>query len=207
MSSAAHDESYGNPRWRHRPRGPWGGPWGFWGCGWRQARWSDHNGEGSWSAESWGPGWHPGFFWGPHFFPKPLLIAAMVLGFIWWWPIGLVLLAVMISQRHMFCGHRRWAAWRGAEPGPGWKSWFGGERPPGAPSGGGPSSGGPSSGNRAFDEYRAETLRRLEEEQKEFAEFLERLRFAKDKSEFDQFMNDRRNRPATPPEPPPAPAS
>ena len=54
----------------------------------------------------------------------------------------------------------------------------------------------PSSGNRAFDEYRAETLRRLEDEQREFREFLERLRFAKDKTEFDQFMADRRNRPA-----------
>jgi hypothetical protein len=51
-----------------------------------------------------------------------------------------------------------------------------------------------SSGNRAFDDYRAETLRRLEEEQREFREFLERLRFAKDKTEFDQFMADRRNR-------------
>ena len=48
-----------------------------------------------------------------------------------------------------------------------------------------------SSGNTAFDEYREETLRRLEEEQKEFFEFLERLRHAKDKAEFDQFMEDR----------------
>ncbi len=59
----------------------------------------------------------------------------------------------------------------------------------------------PSSGNRAFDEYRTETLRRLEEEQKEFAEFLDRLRFAKDKAEFDQFMTERRQRPPSPPEP------
>ena len=56
----------------------------------------------------------------------------------------------------------------------------------------------PSSGNRAFDEYRQETLRRLEDEQKDFRDFLERLRQAKDKSEFDQFMADRRNRPAEP---------
>ena len=56
-----------------------------------------------------------------------------------------------------------------------------------------------SSGNRAFDEYKAETLRRMEEEQKEFGSFLERLRFAKDKSEFDQFMAERRNRPPAPP--------
>ena len=53
----------------------------------------------------------------------------------------------------------------------------------------------PSSGNRAFDEYRADTLRRLEEEQREFKEFLQRLRFAKDRAEFDQFMAERRNRP------------
>ena len=53
----------------------------------------------------------------------------------------------------------------------------------------------PSSGNRAFDEYRIETLRRLEDEQREFRDFLDRLRMAKDKAEFDQFMAERRNRP------------
>ena len=53
-----------------------------------------------------------------------------------------------------------------------------------AAAGFGPSS----SGNRAFDDYRAETLKRLEDEQREFKEFLERLRFAKDRAEFDQFM-------------------
>ncbi len=59
-----------------------------------------------------------------------------------------------------------------------------------------------SSGNRAFDAYRAETLRRLEEEEKEFREFLDRLRFAKDKAEFDEFLANRRaNPPATPQEP------
>jgi hypothetical protein len=56
----------------------------------------------------------------------------------------------------------------------------------------------PSSGNRAFDEYRAETLRRLEDEEKEFREFLNNLRFAKDKAEFDDFLASRRNRPAAP---------
>jgi erythromycin esterase-like protein len=66
--------------------------------------------------------------------------------------------------------------------------------------------GPPSSGNRAFDEYRAETLKRLEEEQREFQDFLGRLRFAKDRAEFDQFMAERRQRPFEPgsqPEPPP----
>jgi hypothetical protein len=51
-----------------------------------------------------------------------------------------------------------------------------------------------SSGNRAFDEYRTYTLRRLEEEQREFMEFLDRLRHAKDKAEFDQFMAERGSR-------------
>src|SRR5450759_5902756 len=58
--------------------------------------------------------------------------------------------------------------------------------------------GPPSSGNRAFDEYRVETLRRLEEEQTEFKEFLDRLRHAKDKEEFDQFMSQHRPRPTPP---------
>ena len=55
-----------------------------------------------------------------------------------------------------------------------------------------------ATGNRAFDEYRAETLRRLEEEQREFKEFLDRLRHAKDKAEFDDFMAERRRRPPGP---------
>jgi len=65
----------------------------------------------------------------------------------------------------------------------------------------------PSSGNSAFDDYRAQTLKRLEDEQHEFKDFLERLRFAKDRAEFDEFMAQRR-RAATEPnpghEPPPA---
>ena len=58
--------------------------------------------------------------------------------------------------------------------------------------------GAPTSGNRAFDEYRMETLRRLEEEQTEFRDFLDRLRHAKDKEEFDQFMAQHRSRPTPP---------
>jgi hypothetical protein len=191
MTSAAHDESYGNPRWHHRPRGPWG----FWGCGWQQASWNGRDGEGSWSAQSGGPAWGAGHpFWAPYFIPKPVLIVLTILGFMLWWPIGLVLLAITLCRRHMFCGHR-WGGWQSAAsaPGAGRKNWFGGQPP--------------SSGNRAFDEYREETLHRLEEEQKEFAEFLERLRFAKDKAEFDQFVNERRRPSATPPEPPPQPAN
>jgi len=57
-----------------------------------------------------------------------------------------------------------------------------------------------TSGNRAFDEYRAETLRRLEEKHHAFREYLERLRMAKDRAEFDQFMAERGNRPESGPQ-------
>ena len=62
----------------------------------------------------------------------------------------------------------------------------------------------PSSGNAAFDEYREETLRKLDEEQRAFHDYLDKLRSAKDRAEFDQFMNERRNRPPQS-EPPAAP--
>jgi hypothetical protein len=67
----------------------------------------------------------------------------------------------------------------------------GGGRDAGASSRGSPWGSPRSSGNRAFDDYREQTLKRLEEEQREFREFLERLRFAKDRQEFDQFMAER----------------
>jgi hypothetical protein len=46
-------------------------------------------------------------------------------------------------------------------------------------------------GNTSFDAYRAEVLKRLEDEQKTFVRFLDRLRDAKDKAEFDNFMEGR----------------
>lgn len=106
-------------------------------------------------------------------------IALMVVGFIVFWPIGLALLAYIVWSGRMKC----WKNGRvGRKDGPG--RWHG------------PMSGvGRSSGNTAFDEYKAETLRRLEDEQKEFVDFLDRLRQSKDKAEFDQFMADRRARP------------
>ena len=114
------------------------------------------------------------------------------------WPLGFLALAFIIGSGRMGCwnhhGMNRWEnkmqrmqdkmdrvrtrmdGMRGGD-------WWGGP---------------PSSGNRAFDDYRAETLKRLEEEQREFRNFLDRLRFAKDKTEFDQFMAERRNHDAGP---------
>ena len=117
-------------------------------------------------------------------FGKPAWIALMILGFYAWWPLGFAVLAFIIGSGRMGCrsqhGVSRWHN-KVDSMGAG-INWWGRTTPP-------------SSGNRAFDEYRADTLRRLEEEQREFKEFLQRLRFAKDRAEFDQFMAERRNRP------------
>ena len=63
-----------------------------------------------------------------------------------------------------------------------------------------PSFGFAGSGNAAFDEYRRRELERLEEERrrldeeaKEFAAFVEELKRAKDREEFDGFMARRRS--------------
>lgn len=152
-----------------------------------------------------GPSPWRGGYGPPHFWPvpRPFYIAGMVLAFIVWWPLGLATLAYLIGSGRMGCRSRRYrtaenpwnqggpqgAPWSG--PWSMWRNFCGGSERPAA-----------SSGNAAFDEYRTDTLRRLEEEQKEFAAFLERLRVAKDKSEFDAFMNDRRQRAQRPPEEP-----
>jgi hypothetical protein len=47
------------------------------------------------------------------------------------------------------------------------------------------------SGNASFDAYRTDMLTRLETEQQNFETFLDRLRDAKGKAEFDQFMDER----------------
>jgi uncharacterized protein DUF2852 len=109
---------------------------------------------------------------------KPAWIALMVLGFAFWWPIGLATLAFIIGSGRMSCWkHGGMSQWHGMAPRQNPGTWWQPSR---------------SSGNRAFDDYRAETLRRLEDEQREFQEFLTRLRMARDKQEFDQFMNERR---------------
>lgn len=98
---------------------------------------------------------------------KGAWIAAMVLGFIFFWPVGLALLFYMIWSKRMFsksCSTRRMGRHMTTMR---------------------------STGNVAFDSYKADTLRRLEDEQHNFEAFLERLREAKDKSEFDQFMDER----------------
>lgn len=115
---------------------------------------------------------------------KGAWIAAMVLGFVFVWPVGLALLGYMIWSKRMFShscgmtrGHRHEMHHQMREEMR--KRW----------------AHGPmafrTSGNTAFDAYKSDTLDRLQREQEEFESFLTRLRASKDKAEFDQYMEDR----------------
>jgi hypothetical protein len=128
---------------------------------------------------------------------KPAWIVLVVLGFVIWWPLGLAALAFSIGSGRMGCGMHGCGRWedrwqRKMEHMQSKMDWMKSRIGGGGP--GGNSWRGPSSGNAAFDEYRNDTIKRLEEEQREFRDFLERLRFAKDKTEFDAFMAERKNR-------------
>ncbi|MFY7853204.1 MAG: DUF2852 domain-containing protein [Brevundimonas sp.] len=120
----------------------------------------------------------------------PLTIGLMVLGFILWWPLGLAVLGYIVwgenfggsaekAQRMMDKGRSfaRNCAPRGSWNRQGFRN---------------------TSGNAAFDDYREEQLRRLDEERRRldeeinaFHEYMSQLRQAKDREEFDRFMRDR----------------
>ncbi|MGE0008362.1 MAG: DUF2852 domain-containing protein [Parvibaculaceae bacterium] len=107
----------------------------------------------------------------------PLSILAVVAGFIVWWPLGLSALAYVLwagpidgladdgARRLREAFGARTAARKATDKG---------------------------SGNAAFDAYRAETLKRLEAEQAAFAGYLDRLREARDREEFERFMAERK---------------
>ena len=141
---------------------------------------------------------------------KPAEIAVMVLGFMVYWPVGLAILGFKIWQQKTnysgdlssFCRE----AWKSAKSG----DWSGSplSRPMrgfrgwgcGAPAGTWRSRG---TGNSAFDDWRDGELARLEEErrkleaaEREFSEFMNNLRRAKDREEFDRFMRERSARPS-----------
>ena len=119
---------------------------------------------------------------------SPLTIALMVLGFITFWPLGLVVLGyIMWGEKFGGSAEKAQSYWNKG------RSWC--------------TSGNrkwdnhafSSSGNAAFDEYRQEQLRRLEEERARldaeidaFHDYMANLRKAKDREEFDRFMNERR---------------
>jgi len=152
-----------------------------------------------------GFGWHP------------IELVAMILGFILYWPIGVAILLAKIWQiRSAYAGDlpsfvqtkmqqkfrekweqkmsRHWA-WGGRHEFYDWGRGDSAERPR--------QWRARSSGNAAFDDWREAELTRLEEErqklraaEREFSDFMDNLRHAKDREEFDRFMTARNNRPA-----------
>ena len=123
---------------------------------------------------------------------SPWELGAMIAGLVIFWPLGLVAIFAKWKFGQMWKGSATGAApWAGITM-PEWGSWN--RQWTGA--------GLAGSGNAAFDEYRQAQLerleqerRRLEDEQREFRAFVERLRRAKDQDEFDRFMAERRSSP------------
>jgi len=122
---------------------------------------------------------------------RALEIAGIVVGFIWFWPVALAYVVWKMmgypkseQLQSVFqdaCG-RLETAFRGSRPGRGFGGGF-----------------GPGSGNAAFDDYRRKELdrleaerRKLDEEARAFSDFVEELKRAKDREEFDAFMARRR---------------
>src|SRR5271165_1744820 len=126
----------------------------------------------------------------------------------WWWPLGLLMLAFLITRVRFGCW--RHSIYAGDGPMLDWE--HSGERGAlgaqdrrlagkngtraRAPEW---TTSGPQRLVRSDLEWRPRLrrlslgkLKRLEGEQREFEEFLARLRFAKDRAEFDQFMAERR---------------
>ena len=134
-------------------------------------------------------------------------ITLMVLSFIIFWPIGLAILGYMLWSGRM-------GSWmKASHKAPGkWYDYSATNRDTVSRCSMRKHRrhGLKPTGNAAFDEYREQTMQRLEEEQQQFQDYLERLRQARDKEEFDSFMAERKaqaDKPDTPEDEAPQPAA
>ena len=114
----------------------------------------------------------------------PATIGLMVLGFIVFWPLGLAMLAYIIWGDRLD-GFKR-------DANAATDQFFRGCRGRG-------HHRHARTGNVAFDDWRADELKRLDEERRkleemreEFEEYVRELRRAKDQDEFDRFMAERK---------------
>lgn len=114
-------------------------------------------------------------------------IGAMVAGFVIFWPLGLLALFLKWKNGEM---------WRGASEAK--APWSGFKKPDFGNWKNYRASGFSQTGNAAFDDYRRaqfqrleEERRKLDEEQRAFSGFVDKLRRAKDQEEFDRFMAER----------------
>jgi hypothetical protein len=127
----------------------------------------------------------------------PLTLLLMILGFIFFWPLGLAMLAYILFghripeiRQHFESMKQDWNRERST-------TWDWGCGPRNYRNG-----RLPRSGNFAFDDYREKELKRLEEERKrldeelrDFESYVNDLRRARDAEEFDRFMRERAGRP------------
>jgi biopolymer transport protein ExbB/TolQ len=118
----------------------------------------------------------------------PATIALMVLGFIFFWPLGLAMLAYIIWGDRL--GDFKRQVNEKTDSMFGSFSNFGKSESFGF---------GGTTGNAAFDDWRREELdrlaeerRKLEEARADFEAYAQELRRARDKEEFERFMNERR---------------
>jgi hypothetical protein len=124
-------------------------------------------------------------------------ILAMVLGLIVFWPIGLGVMGYKLWQKKMGGPDLQTVAtsgWNYAR-----STMSSGETSTPKPWAYGFRS--TTSGNSAFDSWKSAELQRLEQERRkledahrEFAEFVENVRKAKDREEFERFMNERNSK-------------
>ena len=118
-------------------------------------------------------------------------IVGIIAGFMFAWPLALAYLIWKLAGYPMPAEWRSYLERTFARP-------FEGFRPAA------PFAGFGGTGNSAFDDYRRRELERLEEERRRldeevraFAAFVEELKRAKDREEFDAFMARRRGGAAT----------
>lgn len=114
-------------------------------------------------------------------------LVAMILGFVFFFPVGLAILAYVVGRNKGWWGDHGVDSWRDARTYA--RDHF--ERHETAHT----------SGNAAFDDYRKKEIDRLEEERRrldaeaaQFRSFVEQLKRAKDEEEFNRFMNEGRGR-------------
>lgn len=127
---------------------------------------------------------------------RGLEMVGIVFGFFWFWPAAAAYIAWKVLG-YPGLGELRAMAERGADNVRGYR--FAGPGVGGNPFASGPFTGFSATGNRAFDAYRRGEIDRLEQERRrldtearEFRDFVEELKHAKDREEFDAYMARRR---------------
>lgn len=95
---------------------------------------------------------------------KPVWIILAILGFLFWWPVGLAIIVYMIWSGKFGNGYKFWTG----------NFW--------------------SSGNSAFDAHRDQVLKDLEDEKSAFAKFIKDKLSAKDQAEFAEFSTKRKKK-------------